>query len=51
VAELARIAAQLDTVRAALAAESPGQACRADLTCCVPASAGVAVAIDLTPRP
>jgi len=50
VAELQRFSAQLDTVRAALEAESPPQACRADLTCCVPESAGVPVAIELRPR-
>ena len=49
-AELEQFAAQLDTVRAALAAESPRLACRTDLTCCVPESAGVPVAIELTPR-
>jgi hypothetical protein len=50
VAELQQFSAQLDTVRAALEAESPPQACRADLTCCVPESAGVPVAIELRPR-
>ena len=49
-AELEQFAAQLDAVRAALAAESPRLACRTDLTCCVPESAGVPVAIELTPR-
>ena len=49
-AELEQFAAQLDTVRAALAAESPRLACRTDLTCCVPESVGVPVAIELTPR-
>ena len=50
VAELQQFSAQLDTVRATLEAESPPQACRADLTCCVPESAGVPVAIELRPR-
>ena len=50
VAELQQFSAQLDTVRATLQAESPPQACRADLTCCVPESAGVPVAIELRPR-
>ena len=50
VAELEQFSAQLDTVRAALEAESPPQACRADLTCCVPESAGVPVAIELVRR-
>ena len=49
-AELEQFSAQLDTVRATLEAESPPQACRADLTCCVPESAGVPVAIELRPR-
>lgn len=50
VAELQQLAAQLATVGAALAAEPPPQACRADLTCCVPTSGAVAVAIELRPR-
>ena len=50
IVELEQFAAQLDSVRAALDAESAQQACRADLTCCVPMSAGVAVAIELKPR-
>ena len=49
-AEFEQFAAQLDTVRAALDAESTPQACRADLTCCVPLAAGVPVAIELRPR-
>ena len=48
--ELTQFGAQLDAVRAALDAESPPEACRADLTCCVPESAGVPVALELTPR-
>ena len=50
VAELEEFARQLDDVRAALAAEPPPHACRADLSCCVPESAGVPVALELTPR-
>jgi DNA-binding transcriptional MerR regulator len=50
VVELQQFSAQLDEVRAALAEEPPLQACRADLTCCVPESAGVPVAIELGPR-
>lgn len=50
VADLKQFSAQLDTVRATLEAESPPQACRADLTCCVPESTGVPVTIELTPR-
>lgn len=48
--ELEQFDAQLDAVRAELESESPPQACRADLTCCVPESAGVPVAIELQPR-
>lgn len=51
IAELEQFAAQLDTVRAALDAEPPPQACRTDLSCCVPESPGVPVTIELTPRP
>lgn len=50
ISELEQFAAQLDEVRTALDAEPPPQACRADLTCCVPESAGVPVAIELRPR-
>ena len=50
VAELEQFSAQLDSVRAALGAESPPRACRADLTCCVPESTGAPVAIELRPR-
>ncbi len=50
IAELEQFAAQLDTVRAALDAEPPPQACRTDLSCCVPESAGTPVVIELTPR-
>jgi DNA-binding transcriptional MerR regulator len=50
IAELEEFAAQLDTVRAALEAEPSTQACRADLTCCVPMSPGRPVAIELKPR-
>jgi len=50
ITELEQFEAQLDAVRAELEAEPPPQACRADLTCCVPESRGVPVAIELTPR-
>ena len=50
VAEPQQFSAQLDTVRSTLEAESPPRACRADLTCCVPESAGAPVASELTPR-
>ena len=47
--ELEQFDAQLGAVRAELESEAPPQACRADLTCCVPESAGVPVAIQLQP--
>jgi len=50
IAELEQFAAQLDDVRASLEAEPALGACRTDLTCCVPESAGVPVAIELTAR-
>jgi len=49
--ELAQFDAQLEAVRTELDAEAPPQACRADLTCCVPESAGVSVVtLELQPR-
>jgi len=48
--ELEQFDAQLDAVGADLAAQAPPQACRADLTCCVPESAGAPVALELQPR-
>jgi DNA-binding transcriptional MerR regulator len=48
IAELESFVAQLDVVRAALAASPPPPACRTDLTCCVP-DAEPAVPIDLFP--
>ena len=47
VAELEQFSAQLGVVLATLEAEPTPQACRADLTCCVPESAGMPVAIEL----
>ena len=49
IAELEQFSAQLDEVRIALDAESP-EACRSDLTCCVPESQGGPIAIELTAR-
>jgi DNA-binding transcriptional MerR regulator len=49
-AELEQFSVQLDKVRHTLEAEAPPVACRADLTCCVPESEGVPVAIELRPR-
>ena len=48
--ELQQFDAQLDVVRTTLESEVPPPACRADLTCCVPESAGGPVAIELQPR-
>jgi DNA-binding transcriptional MerR regulator len=50
IAELEQFSAQLDQVRASLEDEPPPAACRADLSCCVPASAGMPVVLELTPR-
>jgi DNA-binding transcriptional MerR regulator len=50
IAELEAFAAQLDSVGAALAAEPPPEACRSDLSCCVPESGGGPIAVELTPR-
>jgi DNA-binding transcriptional MerR regulator len=50
IAELEQFAVQLADVRTALDAELPPPACRADLTCCVPESAGAPVAIELRRR-
>jgi DNA-binding transcriptional MerR regulator len=50
VAELEQFSAQLDEVRIALDSESPPEACRSDLTCCVPESQGGPIAIELTAR-
>ena len=50
IAELQQFSAQLAAVGATLDAEAPPEACRADLTCCVPESGAVAVAIELRPR-
>ncbi|HEX5088610.1 MAG TPA: MerR family transcriptional regulator [Nocardioides sp.] len=51
IAELAQFSAQLDAVRIALEAEPLADACRSDLTCCVPESQGGAVAVELVRRP
>ena len=50
ISELEQFDAQLDAVRSELDAEAPPQACRADLTCCVPESAGAPVVLELQPR-
>ena len=52
IAELAEFAKQLDVVRAALEGSPPPQACRADLSCCVPeTSASGPVLVDLVFKP
>jgi DNA-binding transcriptional MerR regulator len=48
--ELRGFATQLDAVRTALRTAPPPDACRTDLTCCVPESPGPVV-LDLVPRP
>jgi len=48
--ELRGFATQLDAVRAALRTSTRPDACRTDLTCCVPESPGPVV-LDLVPRP
>jgi DNA-binding transcriptional MerR regulator len=50
IAELQQFSAQLAAVGATLNAEAPPEACRADLSCCVPEPGAVAVAIELRPR-
>jgi DNA-binding transcriptional MerR regulator len=50
IAELEDFAAQLDSVRATLDAGPPPEACRTDLSCCVPETASGPVAIELAPR-
>ena len=50
IAELEQFSAQLDAVRTALDAESPPEACRSDLTCCVPESRGGPIVVELAAR-
>jgi DNA-binding transcriptional MerR regulator len=47
IAELGRFSAQLDGVRATLEAEPAPQACRSDLSCCVPESNRGPVMVEL----
>lgn len=49
IAELQRFAMQLDVVRASIDSEAP-EACRTDLSCCVPEAGSEAVPIELTPK-
>ena len=50
IAELEHFTAQLDEVRQTLEQQPPPLACRADLTCCVPQTAGEPVTLELVPR-
>ena len=49
IAELESFSAQLDVVRAALDASPPPNACRTDLSCCVPDAVTGPVPVDLFP--
>lgn len=49
IAELERFAVQLDVVRASMDREAP-DACRTDLSCCVPDTASDVVSVELTPK-
>ncbi len=49
IAELQRFAAQLDVVRASMETEAP-EACRTDLSCCVPDAGSDSVPIALAPK-
>jgi DNA-binding transcriptional MerR regulator len=48
--ELKRFAVQLATARQVLDATPPPDACRTDLSCCMPDSEGAAVAVELSPK-
>lgn len=50
IAELKLFAKQLDAVRTELESSPPPQACRTDLSCCMPESEGQPVAVSLRPR-
>ena len=50
--ELERFRAQLDSVKATLAASPPPQACRTDLSCCMPEATPTGpVLVDLVSKP
>jgi DNA-binding transcriptional MerR regulator len=51
VAELQAFAAQLDAVQAVLETSSPPQACRTDLSCCLPEGPEGLTQIDLVRKP
>jgi len=48
--ELKRFATQLEAAREILDSTPPLDACRADLSCCMPESDTVAVAVELAPK-
>jgi DNA-binding transcriptional MerR regulator len=48
--ELKAFASQLDTARAVLESTPPPDACRTDLSCCMPESGDAAVVLELIPR-
>ena len=48
--ELQQFDADLAAVRTELESQPPQDVCRPDLSCCVPASAGAPVVLELTPR-
>ena len=48
--ELKRFASQLDAARDVLLATAPPEACRTDLSCCMPETEGNAVAVELAPK-
>jgi DNA-binding transcriptional MerR regulator len=50
IAELRQFSAQLAAVRTDLEAEPAPEACRSDLSCCVPESKGGPVAVELQPH-
>jgi DNA-binding transcriptional MerR regulator len=50
IAELEQFSRQLDSVRVALEEEPAPEACRSDLSCCVPESKGGPVTLELQPR-
>ena len=51
IAELEQFSAQLDAVRVDLEVEPAPEACRSDLSCCVPESKAGPVTVELMPRP
>jgi DNA-binding transcriptional MerR regulator len=50
ISELRRFAKQLDAARELLEASPPLDACRTDLSCCMPESEGAAVTLELSPK-